>query len=83
MRKNILATIYAFVAGIPHTEGSCSTDGKVLKSYNLIIARKEGDGFILVKEGNHSKTTLIHIRAVHSVLKGKPSPELVEFQKTR
>lgn len=71
MRKNILSVIEAFKAGKVKHERSCSTDGTNIRSYAVIIAKRNDDGTIWVDDtGGWSRTTTGQIRACQYELLG-------------
>ena len=65
MRKNIKQIIESFRLGTWESFDTCSTNGKVLYSYAMPIARKTDTGIDLVHyESGPSRTTKSQIRAV-------------------
>jgi len=63
MRKNIAKVINAFTIGESCNEKTCSTDGKIIYSYNLPIAKKTHYG-MLIRDRWTTKTTNSQIAAL-------------------
>lgn len=72
MRKNIASVIDAFHNHEPYREKTCRTDGKVVYSYNMVIAVRAADGAVVVVDPKHapSATTRSHMRAVLAAFPG-------------
>ena len=71
MRLNMKHALNAFIGGRSANEGTIRTDGVVLYSYALPIARRLGadDYLILDKNESPSKTTSAHINQAREYLR--------------
>lgn len=81
MRKNIASVIDAFHSDESHKQDTCSTDGYVVRSYDMVIAIRRGHTvFVLDPADSPSRTTSGHIRAVLAALPGsqKVTPETLD-----
>jgi len=71
MKKNIASVIDAFHAHESHWEQTCSTDGEVIRSYEMVIAIRRGRSvYVLAPSESPSRTTTSQIRAVLAALPG-------------
>ena len=66
MRKNIQAVIEAFKAGMDKRGETCSTNGRVVYSYQTPIAVRVGKDIFLNGE-KYTKTTTTHQNALRAV----------------
>jgi hypothetical protein len=66
MRKNTQAVLEAFKVGKSASDGTISTDGTNVYSYNMLIAQRDKRGNIQVIEYNKapSHTTRLHVKGL-------------------
>jgi hypothetical protein len=68
MRKNTFEVLAAFIAGERCVKGSVSTDGVIIRSYDMPIAQRGEAGILVVAGVVPSRTTASHARQVRDGL---------------
>ncbi len=68
MRKGAYEVLAAFIAGEHCVKGSVSTDGVIIRSYDMPIAQRGELGILVVAGIVPSKTTASHARQVRDGL---------------
>ena len=66
MRKNAQAVAEAWLAGKPKRERTVGTDGRVVWSYNTIIALRSKTGQTFITNRKYSVTTSGHTNALRA-----------------